>query len=541
MRGAGADAALPGGRGGHPPGARPPRHGDRRPPLPARPAGAVLHLRLRHALPRRGGADRRAARCRRRRRAPTPARSRLADGRTLGARFVVDAAGWRRVLDPAGPLSTSSGGLSFGAEEHVGYPDARQRRRARLRRRPRPSCAAATAGTSPPATTPAAASARSSGSPLQPPMGVVREREELGAAARKHGGAIPHRLRSPVAGGILFVGDAAGHCLPLSAEGIRAAVYFGTAAGRLVRASLRGELPRTEALRRYAAIHEREAGTTRSCCAPRAASRRSSRARSVCSPAASACARCSAGSSAATWRTSRRRARRGARGMAGARSPRPSPRSSRSCWRATTRCSATSAAPRRRRRPSSPPRATPCASTTPSRPRCSCAASSPTGCRPPPPHRRPARHRPHRQAAPRPHRLRVDHRRRAGRARHPAGADRGGHARPPRGARRALAGDARDPARPAGRRPPARATGWLAHPRPPRGARGAGRGALPRHPRHPVHRDRPPGEFKPGPVDGLRAARALVRATAASGRSASRARPPCSPRWASRPDRRPGC
>ena len=76
---------------------------------------------------------------------------------------------------------------------------------------------------------------------------------------RRHGGVIPHLLRAPVAGGVLFVGDAAGHCLPLSAEGIRAAVYFGTAAGRLVGASLRGELARAEALRRYAALHEAEA------------------------------------------------------------------------------------------------------------------------------------------------------------------------------------------------------------------------------------------------------------------------------------------
>jgi flavin-dependent dehydrogenase len=69
---------------------------------------------------------------------------------------------------------------------------------------------------------------------------------------------IPHQLRAPVAGGVLFVGDAAGHCLPLSAEGIRAAVYFGTAAGRLIGAALRDELTRAEALRRYAALHGAE-------------------------------------------------------------------------------------------------------------------------------------------------------------------------------------------------------------------------------------------------------------------------------------------
>ena len=31
-----------------------------------------------------------------------------------------------------------------------------------------------------------------------------------------------------------FAGDSAGHCLPLTAEGIRTAIYFGLAAGRSV-------------------------------------------------------------------------------------------------------------------------------------------------------------------------------------------------------------------------------------------------------------------------------------------------------------------
>jgi flavin-dependent dehydrogenase len=61
-----------------------------------------------------------------------------------------------------------------------------------------------------------------------------------------------------VAGGVLFVGDSAGHCLPLTAEGIRCAAYFGTAAGRLIAGALDGHLTRAEALHRYAALHERE-------------------------------------------------------------------------------------------------------------------------------------------------------------------------------------------------------------------------------------------------------------------------------------------
>ena len=39
---------------------------------------------------------------------------------------------------------------------------------------------------------------------------------------------------------MFFVGDSAGHCLPLTAEGIRTAFYFGIACGRELRAVLEG-------------------------------------------------------------------------------------------------------------------------------------------------------------------------------------------------------------------------------------------------------------------------------------------------------------
>ncbi|HEY6779712.1 MAG TPA: FAD-dependent monooxygenase, partial [Thermoleophilaceae bacterium] len=47
------------------------------------------------------------------------------------------------------------------------------------------------------------------------------------AAERYQGNWIPHRLRDATEDGVFFVGDAAGHCLPLTAEGIRTALYFG--------------------------------------------------------------------------------------------------------------------------------------------------------------------------------------------------------------------------------------------------------------------------------------------------------------------------
>src|SRR5919109_57250 len=78
-------------------------------------------------------------------------------------------------------------------------------------------------------------------------------------AVRYQGNWIPHKLRQATEDGVFFVGDSAGHCLPLTAEGIRTAFYFGIACGRELRAVLAGERSREEALRRYhdfSAAHE---------------------------------------------------------------------------------------------------------------------------------------------------------------------------------------------------------------------------------------------------------------------------------------------
>jgi flavin-dependent dehydrogenase len=71
---------------------------------------------------------------------------------------------------------------------------------------------------------------------------------------RYQGNWIPHRLRAATGDGVFFVGDSAGHCLPLTAEGIRTALYFGIAAGRELAAVLAGARPREQALERYAAF-----------------------------------------------------------------------------------------------------------------------------------------------------------------------------------------------------------------------------------------------------------------------------------------------
>jgi flavin-dependent dehydrogenase len=84
---------------------------------------------------------------------------------------------------------------------------------------------------------------------------TVRLAGDLGAeTVRYQGNWIPHALRDATEDGIFFAGDSAGHCLPLTAEGIRTALYFGLACGRELRAVVEGHAPRDEALARYHAF-----------------------------------------------------------------------------------------------------------------------------------------------------------------------------------------------------------------------------------------------------------------------------------------------
>ena len=76
--------------------------------------------------------------------------------------------------------------------------------------------------------------------------------EDLDAdPVRYQGNWIPHRLREATEDGVFFAGDSAGHCLPLTAEGIRTALYFGIACGRELRAAIEGRRTTAEALVAY--------------------------------------------------------------------------------------------------------------------------------------------------------------------------------------------------------------------------------------------------------------------------------------------------
>ncbi len=103
--------------------------------------------------------------------------------------------------------------------------------------------------------------------------------EDLGSdAVRYQGNWIPHKLRPATEDGIFFAGDSAGHCLPLTAEGIRTAFYFGIACGRELRAVRRGRAHArggAAPLRRVQRLAT--SGSSAGCCAPSGSSRASRR------------------------------------------------------------------------------------------------------------------------------------------------------------------------------------------------------------------------------------------------------------------------
>jgi flavin-dependent dehydrogenase len=81
--------------------------------------------------------------------------------------------------------------------------------------------------------------------------------EDLGKQPNEYqGNWIPHKLRRATEGGVFFAGDSAGHCLPLTAEGIRTAFHFGLALGRELREVVEGGQTREQAAANYAEFND---------------------------------------------------------------------------------------------------------------------------------------------------------------------------------------------------------------------------------------------------------------------------------------------
>jgi menaquinone-9 beta-reductase len=167
----------------------------------------------------------------------------------LRAPLVVDALGWRRVLGngyqpPDAPLSRGLEVHPRGAGEQMEIWIDR-------------SYVPAGYGWSFPATDELRIGVGSFDPRYHVKDSTVRLAEDVGSeAVRYQGNWIPHKLREATEDGVFFAGDSAGHCLPLTAEGIRTAFYFGIACGRELRGVVEGRRTAAEALARYAAFSD---------------------------------------------------------------------------------------------------------------------------------------------------------------------------------------------------------------------------------------------------------------------------------------------
>jgi flavin-dependent dehydrogenase len=169
----------------------------------------------------------------------------------LSAPLVVDALGWRRMLAGDGGFQPPDAPLSRGLEVHPG--GSSQDLAIWIDRRIVP----AGYGWSFPAGEELRIGVGSFDPRFHVKDNTVRLAEDLGSdAVRFQGNWIPHQLRPATEDGIFFCGDSAGHCLPLTAEGIRTAFYFGIACGRELRSVVEGRSTREAALSRYGAFSD---------------------------------------------------------------------------------------------------------------------------------------------------------------------------------------------------------------------------------------------------------------------------------------------
>ena len=181
------------------------------------------------------------------------------------APLLVDALGWRRVLgagdnfQPPTRRSRAAWRCTRAVRARpraVDRPAVRPRRATAGRSRRATSCAIGVGSFDPRST--------SRSRPCSWPTTWTPSR----TATRATGS--PTACAPAVEDGVFFAGDSAGHCLPLTAEGIRTALYFGIACGRELARCSRASATRDGALARYGAFSPDTAANSRGCCTPSA-------------------------------------------------------------------------------------------------------------------------------------------------------------------------------------------------------------------------------------------------------------------------------
>ncbi len=169
----------------------------------------------------------------------------------LAAPLVVDALGWRRVLGSGSNVQPPEARLSRGLEVHPHSSSGE------LEVWIERGVVPAGYGWSFPADDEIRVGVGSFDPHhhVKGPTVELAERLEVDAV-RYQGNWIPHRIRPAIDSGVFFAGDSAGHCLPLTAEGIRPAFYFAIACGRELRQVHAGSKPLGKALADYAAFSD---------------------------------------------------------------------------------------------------------------------------------------------------------------------------------------------------------------------------------------------------------------------------------------------
>ena len=178
----------------------------------------------------------------------------------IRAPLIVDAMGWRRVLSNGPTIQPPDARLSRGLEVHPGGSSGDLE----LWLDPR----YISPGYS--WSFPAGDEVRVGVGSFDPKLHVKEPTLDLLSEVGREpdgwqGNWIPHYLRPAAEDGVFFAGDSAGHCLPLTAEGIRTALYFGVACGRELRAVIEGRQDHSTALRRYAEFSDEHAWKFRWC------------------------------------------------------------------------------------------------------------------------------------------------------------------------------------------------------------------------------------------------------------------------------------
>ena len=173
------------------------------------------------------------------------------DRGVINAPLVVDALGWKRVLAGGASYQPPEGPFSRGLEVHPAgeYEDFE----IWISRRYLP----AGYGWSFPAGDEVRVGMGSFDPkhPVRPPTDLLADDIPVPKDGYQ-GNWIPHKLRPATGNGVFFAGDSAGHCLPVTAEGIRPALYFGLALGLELRAVVDGYQSREKALENYAAFSD---------------------------------------------------------------------------------------------------------------------------------------------------------------------------------------------------------------------------------------------------------------------------------------------